>query len=439
MKYLLPLLVAVAYSSQANCEPAFYIWDVPPTATFEDRGSTPGECPVDGFGEHCSVAFTFRSARISGGLYGVDYDGDGARDGQLTTDVEVVSNFYRNDDGSYHYAWRITNYGTGAVSNFIGANTPQFVISSASPLLGLAGADRKPGTADDFGSPRSLTVSMDSQIGPHSEAFGIIPNPSSGMIGSLWAPTSDQGSPLVHLISLLPNPALLGTTRTLVAGADDLDSGNSPIAELSYRIDSGPWIPMAALDGSYDEPMETATAALQSPAGSRIQQVCVRAADERNNSSEPECALSAIYADSASLVTGGGAFEFEPSSCLVCSGDDEEANFGFVARTTSRDPTPSGQLELTIAKDLKFHSGTFEWLMVSGGEALLRGTGTVNGEGQYAFTLHVLDSAAGDLVRLRIWRPSDNRLIFDNERKTVDFAGPVTPLAQGSIIVHAKK
>jgi hypothetical protein len=72
--------------------------------------------------------------------------------------------------------------------------------------------------------------------------------------------------------------------------------------------------------------------------------------------------------------------------------------------------------------------------------ALCKGTGTINGNGDYHFLLTSIDGdqAGGggeDTLRIRIWSDSEG-LIYDNQPNASEFAAPMTVLSGGSIVIH---
>lgn len=144
-------------------------WDSPPSATTTDYERTGCLIGV----EPCTDPrpITGRSCEILG-TYGIDYSGDGLSDGTMTGDVRLVSEVVSELNGTYTYWWQIANLGSGPVIEYLGPNSPEFVISAESPLL-----------------TTPIVTSISSANPPGSEASGITLNPSSGTICELLAPT----------------------------------------------------------------------------------------------------------------------------------------------------------------------------------------------------------------------------------------------------------
>lgn len=89
-------------------------------------------------------------------------------------------------------------------------------------------------------------------------------------------------------------------------------------------------------------------------------------------------------------------------------------------------------LEGTVKFDVAgsgFTATTYEWLVVSGSTATVKGTGTVDGVSGYAYLVTVND-ATPDKFGIRIWNPATNAVLFDTTTPQ--------PLAGGSITIHTK-
>jgi DNA/RNA endonuclease G (NUC1) len=73
-----------------------------------------------------------------------------------------------------------------------------------------------------------------------------------------------------------------------------------------------------------------------------------------------------------------------------------------------------------------FRSTSYEWLVVNGQKAQLRGTGTVNGVANHVFTVTAID-AETDTFAIRIWEKTTGAVVFDSGTQNVD---------GGNITVH---
>jgi hypothetical protein len=115
-----------------------------------------------------------------------------------------------------------------------------------------------------------------------------------------------------------------------------------------------------------------------------------------------------------------------------------KASFGFVAKYKKGADVPDGQTEFVFrAADLNFHSSSYDWLVVTGSDyARFKGTGTINGSGDYKFMLWAGDGTGtdgADTFRIKIWEEDESgneAVIYDN--------GMDQAIGGGSIVVHTK-
>jgi hypothetical protein len=151
-----------------------------------------------------------------------------------------------------------------------------------------------------------------------------------------------------------------------------------------------------------------------------------------------------VYDSEGGFVTGGG---WIPSPAGVYSLDpaaNGRATFGFIAKYQKGANVPSGstQFQLHFA-NFMFKSQHYEWLVVSGAKAQYKGTGTINGAGNYGFLLTATDGQAGngegtDKFRIKIWDPTTGEKIYDNVPSGADDLDNATPqaLGGGNILIH---
>lgn len=165
-----------------------------------------------------------------------------------------------------------------------------------------------------------------------------------------------------------------------------------------------------------------------------IYDVCLTVNDGTVDSPQV-CTFAVIYDPSGGFVTGGGwidspAGAYKPDLSLT-----GKANFGFVSKYKKGADTPTGNTEFQFqAADLNFHSDSYQWLVVAGNNyARFKGSGTINGIGDYKFMLWAGDGEP-DTFRIRIWEEDEITAIetdvYDN---ITDQA-----IGGGSIEVHTK-
>ncbi|UCE38824.1 MAG: right-handed parallel beta-helix repeat-containing protein, partial [Thermoplasmata archaeon] len=150
-----------------------------------------------------------------------------------------------------------------------------------------------------------------------------------------------------------------------------------------------------------------------------------------------------IYDPTGAFVTGAGminsplgAFPKDPTLT-------GKAGFGFVSKYQTGALVPDGNTQFRFqAGDIKFQSDSYDWLVVAGPKAMFKGTGTINGEGNYGFLLSAIDadltpSTDVDLFRIKIWdKDNDDAIEYDNGLGAPDDADPETQVTHGSIKIH---
>ena len=155
-----------------------------------------------------------------------------------------------------------------------------------------------------------------------------------------------------------------------------------------------------------------------------------------------------FYDPDGGFVTGGGWINSPAGAYAAGPLLAGKANFGFVSKyrkDAAPGAPPDGETSFHFnAAGFRFDSDEYEWLVISGAKARYRGTGTVNGIGDYGFELTAWDgqvSGGGgvDRFRIRIWdRNPGNGLVYDNELGTAEGADPTTAIGGGSIVIHKK-
>jgi hypothetical protein len=147
----------------------------------------------------------------------------------------------------------------------------------------------------------------------------------------------------------------------------------------------------------------------------------------------------AVYDPSAGFVTGGGWIDSPAGAYTPELSLSGKATFGFVSKYKKGQSTPTGNTEFQFkAGNLNFHSDSYDWLIIAGYRAKYKGTGTINGAGEYGFMLTATDSDP-DLFRIKIQDKIDGTVIYDNKMNSDDTEYDGTELGGGKIIVHNGK
>jgi PKD repeat protein len=156
--------------------------------------------------------------------------------------------------------------------------------------------------------------------------------------------------------------------------------------------------------------------------------------DNDGGSAECEFRYVVVYDPAGGFVTGGGWIVSPVNEDYQYMTVRGKANFGFVSKYKKGASVPTGQTEFVFqAGDLNFHSSSYEWLVVNqnGTNAQFKGSGTINGAGDYKFMLWAGDGEP-DTFRIKIWTESDGveTIVYDN--------GVEQAISGGSIAVHTK-
>jgi hypothetical protein len=152
-----------------------------------------------------------------------------------------------------------------------------------------------------------------------------------------------------------------------------------------------------------------------------------------------------IYDPDGGFVTGGG-WIYSPAGAYAADPTLEgRANFGFVSKYKKGKTAPTGNTEFQFqAGDLNFHSDVYDWLVIAGARAQFKGTGTINGAGEFGFMLTAIDenltpSTDVDRFRIKIWDKATDEIVYDNQMGDVDGAAVATAISGGSIVIHKAK
>jgi hypothetical protein len=143
-----------------------------------------------------------------------------------------------------------------------------------------------------------------------------------------------------------------------------------------------------------------------------------------------------IYDPNGGFVTGGGWINSPLGAYTADPSLTGKATFGFVSKYQKGANVPTGNTEFQFkVADLNFKSTSYDWLVIAGTKAQYKGTGTINGVGEYKFILTAIDSAP-DKFRIKIWDKASGVVIYDNQLGETDAADPTTELGGGSIVIH---
>lgn len=167
--------------------------------------------------------------------------------------------------------------------------------------------------------------------------------------------------------------------------------------------------------------------------------------DDDGNAGTVKFEYLVVYDPEGGFVTGGGWIHSPEGAYTIDPTLTGKATFGFVSKYKKGASTPSGQTEFVFhVAGTKFHSTSYQWLVVAGPKAQFKGYGTINGEGDYGFMLTAVDGQLNggggvDKFRIKIWDKATGTIIYDNQLGDADDADATTAIMGGSIVIHKQK
>jgi len=243
----------------------------------------------------------------------------------------------------------------------------------------------------------------------------------------------ENAAPVITNITGPVDPLVVSATATVQVGFMDIDTGDSHTATFFWD-DGTSTGPVPASDGS-----AVASHQYMKPGVYRVEIIVT---DAEGESAVGHFEYVVIYDPNGGFVTGGGWIDSPPGAYAVNPALAGKANFGFVAKYKQGATVPEGNTEFQFkAGNLNFHSTSYDWLVVAGAKAKYKGTGEINGSGNYGFMLTATDGQINgggvDRFRLKIWDKNNNDVVvYDNQMGASDTADPITSLERGSIVIH---
>jgi hypothetical protein len=146
-----------------------------------------------------------------------------------------------------------------------------------------------------------------------------------------------------------------------------------------------------------------------------------------------------VFDPAGGRLTGGGWVASPAGAFALAPAGAGKLTFSLNARYEpgSSIPTGKAELKLNVGK-LEFRSTSLDWLVATEASAQLQGRGTVNGGGDYAFSVMATNGDFNGAIRIRIWHRVSGTLLYDSRPGApLDETGGVT-LGGGSIQLHAR-
>ena len=311
---------------------------------------------------------------------------------------------------------KFTDTSTSTVLGTPSLANGQATVSTTSAILG-PGTHVISATYNPGNNPNFVTSTSALNSGP----IAAITGPSSGTISPVNTPVSFTGT-FTDPDTASPSAQFSFDSAGSVAGAL---SGGNITASYSFGAAGVYNVMLTFNDGLGGINISTVVNAVNAPTGLTAQVVA--------------------YDPNAGFVTGGGWINSPAGAYVAYPSLTGKASFGFVSKYQKGANVPTGETEFNYqVANFDFHSTSYQWLVVSGSMAQYKGTGTINGSGNYNFLLTALDGAllgsnTLDGFRIKI-TDSNNGVIYDNKIGSTDdiTANNTQAIGGGSIVIHTK-
>ncbi|CAM5600320.1 family 43 glycosylhydrolase [Streptomyces aurantiogriseus] len=216
--------------------------------------------------------------------------------------------------------------------------------------------------------------------------------------------TVDNAAPVITSAKGPAAPVSAGRSATVSAEFTDLGTGDSQTCQVDWKDGTAP--ASGTITGSRCEAAHTYT-----KAGIHRPEITVKDDDGASDSTTlPELI---VYDRAAGPAAGAGLVD-SPAGAYPAKPDlTGKAAFSLAAHYRAGATAPTGLVTFDFGPArLKFRSTGSDWLVVTGSQAVLQGSGTVNGASGYAFRVTATD--APDTFRIRIWKKSDGGVVYDS-------------------------
>jgi hypothetical protein len=426
-----------------------------PTGTVTVDDGTGGTCSASVSAGSCSITSTSAGTKTLTGNYSGDTNFNPSSDTEAhqvntrtTTTTVTLSPASISEGGSSLVTVTVTDVeSAGTKSNpsgtvTIGSSNPSDTFTSMTcalaPLDGDKGRCSVTVTAPDNGS-RTITANYpgntvhSASSGSALLSVGNVP-PTVGPITATPSGPQPIGSTISFSASFT-DPGILDTHTAVWTWDDGTTSGcppNGTACTLTEASGSG------TVTGSHTF----------SSAG--VYTVKLTVTDDDGGVGESIYEFVVSFDPNGGFVTGGGWIDSPPGASLEYPTAVGKANFGFVSKyKKGSSAVLEGETEFQFkAGDLNFHSSTYDYgtLVISGHKAQYRGTGTINGTGNYKFVLTAYDgdlmpTKGPDKFRMKITDSTGTVVVYDNKRGTPDDIDTADPqvISGGSIVIHKGK
>jgi len=250
--------------------------------------------------------------------------------------------------------------------------------------------------------------------------------------------TVQNAAPTISSVSGPANPIELGHTATVTVEFADLGTLDSHTVSITWD-DARPDTVLTS--GGFSR------TAGHTYAAAGVYRVGVTVTDDDTGAAMTSVEYIVIYDPNGGFVTGGGWILSPEAAYAADPTLTGKASFGFNSKYQPGANTPTGNTEFQFrAGDLNFKSTTYQWLIVSGAKAQFKGSGQINGAGDFGFLLTATDGQINggngeDKFRIKIRNKATGAVVYDNVPDALDDLDAANPqaLGGGRIVIHKEQ
>ena len=235
--------------------------------------------------------------------------------------------------------------------------------------------------------------------------------------------------PQITALLVSVDPIQIGQTITAIVTFSDSDVGDTHTVFWDWGDGTTTTLPATP----------PTTSAFYNYALPGVYTVTVTITDVAGESAQATYQFIVIYDPNGGFVAGGGWINSPAGANTLNPSLAGKATFGFVSKYQKGAKVPTGNTEFQFhVAGMNFKSTSYDWLVIAGARAQYKGTGTINGAGEYGFLLTAIDGTP-DKFRIKIWDKSTGEVIYDNQLGENDNANPSTVIQGGSIVIYKAK
>lgn len=245
-----------------------------------------------------------------------------------------------------------------------------------------------------------------------------------------YIPLSDisNSALVVGSISAPSSPILVNTSVSTSAQFTDLDITSSHTASWNWGDGSVTTGAITESDGS------GSISGSHSYSSTGVYTITLTVTNNNGGSGISTYQYVAVY-DTSTSFAGGHSFDNPTTASPTIAG---KATFGISAKYNNSNVLTGNAKMNFKAANIDFTSTSLNSLATTNGRAYLKGSGTVNGSGNYIFLATGIDGSVvggSDFIRFQI-KDSSGNVIYDSQPAVPDTTDPTTQVANGNVRIH---